>query len=667
MKSRLVAVVGLAILALLASSCGSSPITVPSNTSIIMQNGFGDPANGFSWSMAAFKGKLYVGTARYEQCVERQTAQHYFPLSNSYKSDSTATCPTPWYSMDLRAEIWEYDPASLNANKWRRVYQSVTVPNPQAPGYSIARDIGFRNMIVIGDRLFALGVTANEFVPELADTYAPELLSTSDGTNWSATDVKLAAQDPSGKPAPLGVVHTPFGYQKPMGMRAAANVNGQLYVTATGGLTGDGAVVKVDNPGTPEQVVTQVSPPTIAAYELEAFNGQLYVGTGSATDGYGVWRLSTWSNPPSMIQVLGGGAGRGKAITSVVSMKAFKGKLYVGSSGWYQTILPASELIAISADDHYELVVGAPRTLPNGTQLAPTSGFLDNFGNVGNAHFWRMLESGNGLYLGTNDWTWTFMTAPGLENLIYSWEYGFDIFGTCDGTFWWGVTRTAFGSSGHNFGARTMADLNGHYYVGSANHVDGTSVYQNNDVSTCSPAPSSLVAGGTGESAAGVTNAAPKGVPNRLLADPEVCGTVLSWDSQTGEPTYVVKRAEKVTTQVTAPAKPEGLGAGIPDSPPSGGTTTGNVTTAGEFETVGVTKSNTFVDRSTDPTKEYVYQVSSDASNGTGAVALAFSPARSQGEGAVDAIDNARRAKGLDVDGLRASRDVESASSACSK
>jgi hypothetical protein len=363
-----------------------------------------------------------------------------------------------------------------------------------------------------------------------------------------------------------------------------------------------------------------------------------------------------------------GGAGRGKDITSVVSMKTFNGKLYVGSSGWYSTILPSSELIAISADDTWDLVVGVGRTLPNGRFLAPTSGFTDGFGNIGNAHFWRMVVSGNGLYLGTNDWTWTFASTPGLENIIYNWEYGFDIYGTCDGTYWWGVTRTAFNSSANNFGARSMAELNGHYYVGSANHVNGTTVFQDNDVSPC-PAPSSPLTGvATGQTAAGpITTTMPKGVPGHLLADPEVCGTVLSWDSQTGEPTYVVKRAEKVVANVTAPKRPDNLGADVPDAPPSGGRTTGTATTTGEFEQVGVTKSNVFVDRSADPTKEYVYQVSSDASNGTGAVAIANVPARSEGSAKTEATDQARKNAGSNVDALRAQRGVESTPDACSK
>ena len=41
--------------------------------------GFGDRQNSYSWSMAWFKGKLYVGTARNVQCVEAPDAQLLLP------------------------------------------------------------------------------------------------------------------------------------------------------------------------------------------------------------------------------------------------------------------------------------------------------------------------------------------------------------------------------------------------------------------------------------------------------------------------------------------------------------------------------------------------------------------------------------------------------------
>src|SRR4029078_13693350 len=66
-------------------------------------------------------------------------------------------------------------------------------------------------------------------------------------------------------------------------------------------------------------------------------------------------------------------------------------------------------------------------------------------------------------------------------------EFGFDVWGTCDGRFWWQVTRNAFGTGGAgqwNFGARTLVSSPFGLFVGSTNHVNGTSVWKG-DASPC--------------------------------------------------------------------------------------------------------------------------------------------------------------------------------------
>ena len=55
------------------------------------------------------------------------------------------------------------------------------------------------------------------------------------------------------------------------------------------------------------------------------------------------------------------GAGRGQTVTSVVSMHVFKGRLYVGSSGWYnEEGSPVSEIIRIDRAGRWQVVTGAP-------------------------------------------------------------------------------------------------------------------------------------------------------------------------------------------------------------------------------------------------------------------------------------------------------------------
>ena len=106
--------------------------TAPPAVQLIAKDGFGDPRNIFAWSMAHFRGRIYVGTGRQVVCVENQTIDFFLRVSDRYVTDPLpgATCPADPYDMDLRAEIWEYTPRT---GKWRRVYRSrADVPNPRA-------------------------------------------------------------------------------------------------------------------------------------------------------------------------------------------------------------------------------------------------------------------------------------------------------------------------------------------------------------------------------------------------------------------------------------------------------------------------------------------------------------------------------------------------------
>ena len=95
-------------------------------------------------------------------------------------------------------------------------------------GKFVARDIAFRGMTVFRDargrkRLYAGGVTADEYLPELKRKYPPRILSTRDGRHWRAT------------PARDVVVRMPYGVFRPMGFRSLRVWRGRMYVTATPG------------------------------------------------------------------------------------------------------------------------------------------------------------------------------------------------------------------------------------------------------------------------------------------------------------------------------------------------------------------------------------------------------------------------------------------------
>jgi hypothetical protein len=547
-------------------------------------NGFGSAANSYSWSMAWFKGKLYVGTARSQLCVEGATIDFYTPgyYRSPLEGFPEVACPPDRYDMDLRAEIWQFDPAP---GRWTLVYRSpADIPNPRAPGKFVARDIGFRNMHVHRGALYVAGVTTDEYIPELAETHPPRILRTTNGRSFKPLN------------AEPGVLRTPFGPQRAMGYRAMTTFEGRLLVTAGGGLTGDGVVLEVKHPASRSPSFEQVSPEHLAVFELQPFNGSLYVGAGDSRAGYSVWKSDGAEFRPLVV----GGAGRGAAMTSVVSMHVYKRRLYVSASGW-AVVFPSSELIRVNPDDSFDVVVGNPRVAPDGTFRYPISGLPDGYGNLFNGHFWRQATHGGALYMGTNDWSWAFRSWPIVGPLLQP-EYGFDMYGTCDGQYWWTLTRDAFGAGLYNFGARTLASTVAGGFVGSANHVRGTSVWRTIDPSPCLPANRAVREGD-----ATVARAA---APRRLLTDERSCGTVLSWEG--GARRYRILRSEYRDVEVGVRA-----GAGVPAgalgdlaaAPVSRGSTPLALAVAGRPRVIGTTRGRVFVDRAVRPGARYAYRV----------------------------------------------------------
>lgn len=433
----------------------------------IARDGFGDARNSYAWSMAWFKGALYVGTARSAMCVENATIAYYLPDAGFYRREPLpgVTCPPTVARADLRAEIWRYEPG---VGRWTRVYRSPRVPNPRAPGRLVARDIGYRGMLVRTERgghkaLYVAAFSPDEFIPELRRQRPPRILRTTDGERFRA----LRARPP--------VIHTYLGPYRPVGFRALATVGRSLYVTASAGLTGDGVVLRVRRPGGRSPSFEQVSPRKLSVFELATFGGRLYAGTGDRESGYGVWRADP-HRPRRWESVVVGGAGRGSTITSVVSMAPYRGRLYVGASGWLNAAFPASELIRVARDGRWEVVVGNARRDVDGVLRSPLSGLPDGFGNAFNHHFWRMQAFRGALLLGTNDWSWSLRGAPGISDQLRS-EFGFDLYGTCDGAHWWVATRDGFGRD-DDFGVRTMAVSHAGLFIGTTNNKRGTSIYR---------------------------------------------------------------------------------------------------------------------------------------------------------------------------------------------
>jgi hypothetical protein len=610
--TALLATISLIVLGAVGLGSASAPAEtrVTDDVSILAQRGFGDTRNSYSWGMAWFKGKLYVGTGRQVSCVEQATLAYYAPNLNNWSTNPSpdVKCPANKWDMDLRAEIWQYTPST---DTWLRVYRAPAIANPRAKGKTVGRDIAYRGMGVVRDghgrkTLVVSGVTANEFIPELKAKYPARLLHTTDGRHFQAST-----------PSPQYKVSTLSGAnQVPIGFRGIEFVDGRIYALASTGLTGDGAIVQITGIEKRHPKFKQVSPTNVAVFELEHYHSHLYAGTGDNTTGYGVYRaLDRVPDPKRWTVIVNNGAGRGVTSQSVVSMHVYRDQLYVGSSGWYDSkkTTPATEVIRIRPDNSWDVVVGNPRE-DHGNIKFPVSGFGDGWGSAFTSHPWRMASQDGALYVGTNDSSTSLITIGGtITQTALGDGYGFDVWATCDGTYWFPVTQNAFSNRPFDFGARTMVATSEGLAIGSANHAMGTTVFMKH-LNPCS-------SGIRGQKAKASTAGAG---PRNLLADAQHEGTVLSWDGASAGTTYRVLRADMPTVDLTvkgAPTLPDGS---TPDGAeaqvvPAGtaGSQTVGMTGYGRFEAIGTTKGGVFVDRTRTAGAKYAYRIEAVDASGT--------------------------------------------------
>ncbi len=602
-------------------SIAASPAGAPASVTTLAKHGFGDRQNDYAWAMAWFKGKLYVGTSRDELCVENATSKYYFPFSNEYTTNPApgVHCPKNPYDLDLRAEIWQYTPQTGN---WRMVYRApADIPNPLARGKFVARDIAYRGMTVMRDShgrqaLFISGVTADEYIPELAPSHPPRLLRTYDGLHFDDIAVPI-------------VVHRSGGYvdHRAIGFRGLEVWNDRLYVLASTALTGDGAVFEVRHPFAHKAQFIQVSPPGIHVFEMAQFDGHLYLGTASVTGGYGVYKTPSTRVPQRvpwrLRPVVTHGAGNPQQI-SVVSMQVFRGYLYVGATSWWHTDtkqFPPAELIRIDHNDRWELVAGDPRKGPDGQWRYPISGLPGGFGSPFNSHFWRMTDEGGALFVGTNDWSWVLQDTKAwapkwwrLAKRVLGPGFGFDLWKSCDGVSWSPVTTDAFGADPDDFGVRTLVPSSDGFILGTANHAHGTRIWEARGLSSCS--------GQSGRQALAARTAA-RQPPQSLLTDVQAGGTVLSWERSSGAVKYRVERAQ-YTEEPLSLRPPTRLPGSFPYedavpatvAPGTRGSLRLRVPILGAFEALGTTTHLDFVDRTRTPGVRYLYRVVAETESG---------------------------------------------------
>jgi hypothetical protein len=433
--------------------------------------GFADPLNAYPHSMGWFRDQLYVGTTRANLALIR--------MSNNPPQLRVWPTLTPpdVYDLDLRAQIWRYDPAQ---HLWQQVFRAPLVEG--RGGKTVARDIGYRGMAV-----FQAAADPDETL--YIATWSPGrsarpaiIIRSDDGENFD--DLPGPYSDASLNTYRLLLGAGQYLYTSPtgrLGGTGAANISGAAIILRT--------------PDPESEAWEVISPPgfgdasNMGVFEMAMFNGWLYAGTVNPVTGLEVWRAQpdlaqrlTWT------RVVGDGAGRGELNTATASMCAFRDALYVGTgipNGGYDRTFKigpaAAELIRIHPDDSWDLVVGERRNTRQGMKL-PLSGLGAGFNDFFNGYIWRLAEHDGWLYAGTYNWSvflpylrterWpdrprSLLAASGVDNAVAE-HGGFDLWRSADGASWEPVTRKGFGNV-YNCGVRNLVSTPYGLFVGAAN------------------------------------------------------------------------------------------------------------------------------------------------------------------------------------------------------
>lgn len=456
----------------------------------IATGGFGDGLNAYAHSMTWYKGRLYVTTMRGSFALMRLRLGldlDVWPID----------CPLDPFELDLRAEIWAYDPLE---DMWERVFKAPWIAG--SDGSRIPRDITYRAATVHRDpasgeeRLYI-----STWCP--AKGPGPVIMSTDDGRNFRVTC----------EPGLCGLPVTTI--------RSLVSFKGRLYTTPVGSRGGNtnisahSVIYESRNPESGDwQPVSEFGfgdATNLSLIECMAWGDHLYVSTGN-NKGFQLWRSTCEGTPPyHWEQVLKDGCGRGALNQGGTSLYPFKNALYIGSGiqrggvDRENKIGPAgAELIRLNEDLSWDLIVGDARDTPDGRR-EPRSGRYAGFDQYFNGYFWRMCEHDGWLYLGTFEWStvlgyinrsrWPTVMSNLIARVspqtILEYGSGFDLYRSRDGDNWVPVTTNGMGNP-YNMGLRTFASTPYGLFFGTANPwgprimpLDGRNRYVHNPRGGC--------------------------------------------------------------------------------------------------------------------------------------------------------------------------------------
>jgi hypothetical protein len=559
--------------------------------------GFGDRQNSWAWSMTWYKGKLFVGTNRAQQCVNSAAIHNAIGTEPYPPTDPDISCTPDYRDLPLQAEIWSWDPVS---KAWTRVYQApADIPIPKTnPVKYVSRDQGYRGMHMFqepdGTQALYVGSCATTVI--YGNTVPPgRLLRSTDGVNFSPVP-----QDPG----------TFLGNLGNACFRGIQTYNGKLYAVATD-FQGAGVLVESANPMQGNDSFRQVSPFGNKVYEFLPFNGFLYVSF-SSQKGFSIYKTTATGNLPYTYKLVlpDGGHKKPSPNHDALSMKVFKGRLYVGgngvqNSGNVKDI--GAELFRINADDSWDLIVGQSRHTPDGQKNA-LSGLSLGFGWNLNEHMWRMEVYDGRLYVGTFDSSTVLRNKPQTGQAVQP-ELGADLWYTTDGTFFTAVDQQGFGDK-FNFGIRSLVAVPGYgLFVGTANYYYATQIWRGKPSD-----PSGSILGPVGTPQV-TTRPDP---PAALQAESSNGRVMLSWQAPPlNARNYTVRRYTTTPSPPSAQIPDQdfllqwllaGFGTGISSNP--------EVPIASTLQVIGTTGQTVFVDSSVTPGNTYAYEVVADDGSG---------------------------------------------------
>ncbi len=431
----------------------------------------GSPENDYAWSMAWFKGKLYVGTGRFET------------------SDSQ---PVP-----SAGQLWVYTPAGADgaSGTWAVAYTS-----PQF--LSLPREVGYRWMTQCNFR-------GQDYL--FISTLGPlqgNILYTSDGVTFNTV-------------SRTGVPFQSIGFRTMVCFTEASGR--QVLVTSpVGTLNGPNGVDsdRSDNPivlANPDPTGTgtwqNYSPMgmgdanTLSLFAIHGYNGWLYAGTMNEVSGAQVWKSRgclylKGTCAPTWTKVIDRGGGRSPTAAGIVGNMGVSDLMGFNNSIYVAVSEPAlngnrirAEMLRLRSDDTFEVLIGEPRMdmgtnplLPSNLRCAlpledlngsggandcpPTTRRGAGYGDVGSAatgyaqgrqlYFWRLF-----VYANTP-------ATPKGDNRLYTGTLGngFRILATDSGNDWSTITTDGLGYPQQQ-GMRSIAASPYGLWVGGTHFATG--------------------------------------------------------------------------------------------------------------------------------------------------------------------------------------------------